>query len=237
MNVSHKHKIVWWAPERTASKLLTQIFKHYDFIYWDTSKKKTYPLGEPYHSHMLEIPEGCEDYKIICSIRNPYDRVLSLFLNLTSIGKNLVYTRDRKQDFIKRFDYFTKELFIYAIKEKKIQNLERDTPVREYVSKVNFEKIPDYFIRMENLKEDLQGLDFISESDIWKSGFFDETIENNQFINRRPYNFNQIYTFEGANKVYQFQKKLFFICGYDPFSFTTETLSEMDKRRFLHETF
>ena len=105
-------------------------------------------------------------------------------------------------------------------------------------SKVNFTTtIPDYFIRMENLREDLNSLNFIGESDLWKSGYFNKLIEENDFINRRPYSFNQIYTFEGANKVYQYQKKLFFMCGYDPFSFTTENLSEEDKKRFLHETF
>lgn len=237
MNVSHKHKVIWWAPERTASKLISQIFKHYEFVYYE-NKKKTNPLGEPYHSHILEIPEGCEDYRLICSIRNPYDRILSLFLNFTSVGRTLVYTRDKKPDFIKRFDYFTKELFIYAIKERKIVNNEREVPVRDYVSRVNFTTtIPSYFIRMENLVEDLNGLDFISESELWKSGFFNDLIENNKFINRRPYTFDQIYTFEGANRVYQYQKKLFFICGYDPFSFTTENLSNDDKKKFLHETF
>ena len=77
--------------------------------------------------------------------------------------------------------------------------------------------------------DDLNGLNFIGESDLWKSGYFDKLIEENDFINKRPYSFNQIYTFEGANKVYQYQKKLFFMCGYDPFSFTTENLSEEDK--------
>jgi len=237
MNVSHKYKVIWWAPERTATKLLTQIFKHFEFEYPE-NKKKNKKLGEPYHSHELGIPEGCEDYQIICSVRNPYDRVLSLYKNFTTVGLNALYTRDTKSDFVKRFDHFIKELYIYAIEQKKIENLEREVPVRNLISKMNFTTtIPNHIIRMENLVDDLEKIDFVRDSEMWKSGSFHELIQNNPFIRRKPYGYNEVYTFGSAKKVYDFQKKLFFICGYDPFSFTTETLDEDMKRQFLHETF
>ena len=237
MNVSHKYKVIWWAPERTASKLLTQIFKHFEFEYPE-NKKRNHKLGEPYHSHEIGIPEGCENYEIICSVRNPYDRVLSLFKNFTSVGLNALYTRDRKDDFVKKFDYFIKELYIHAIKNDRIKNLEIETPIKTQIAKMNFStRIPDYFIRMENIKEDLEKIPFIEQSPLWRSGEFLDLIDNNKFINRRPYHYNEIYTFESANKVYQYQKKLFFICGYDPFSFTTTHLSDDERKKFLHETF
>ena len=78
MNVSHEYKMIWWAPERTATKLTAQILKNYNFEYF-VGKNNYKKLCDPYHSHDLNIPEGCENYKIICNMRNPYDRVLGLY--------------------------------------------------------------------------------------------------------------------------------------------------------------
>lgn len=237
MNVSHEHKIIWWAPERTASKITAQILKNFNFEYYENSNtiKK---LCEPYHTHEIDIPKGCEDYKVICNMRNPYDRVLSLFLNFTSVGMNSVLTKDKRDNFINRFDYFLNELYFMAIKKNKIQNLERNVPIKKYISVLNFTgKIPDYFIRTENLIKDLSNLDFITESDMWKSGQIHELIDNNNFKVKRSFSFDEVFTLGGANKVYQYQKKLFFITGYDPFSFTKNILSNEEKKNFLHETF
>lgn len=237
MNVSHKHKIIWWAPERSATKITAQILKNFEFEYFEHNKI-TKKLCEPYYSHTMKIPKGCEDYKIICNMRNPYDRLLSLFINFTSVGKNSVLTRDNKGKFIKRFDYFTKELFYYAIQTNKIINLEKDKPIKDYLVEINFtDKLPDYFIRTENILEDLNKIDFVSQSNFWKSGEIEELVYNNNFKINRPYHFNEVFSLESANKIYQFQKRLFFLCEYDPFSFTTEILSDETKKKFLHETF
>jgi hypothetical protein len=237
MNVSHEYKMIWWAPERTATKLTAQILKNYNFEYF-VGKNNYKKLCDPYHSHDLNIPEGCENYKIICNMRNPYDRVLGLYLNFTSVGINSVFTRDSKEKFIKRFNYFVEELYHYAILTDKIVNLEREKPVKDYISSLNFEnRIPDFFIRTENMVEDFQKIDFITQSDLWESGQIQEMIYNNNFKINRPFSFNEVYSFESANKVYQYQKKLFFICDYDPFSFTTDEINDESRKKFLHETF
>jgi len=237
MNVSHEYKVIWWAPERSATKLTAQILKNFNFEYLGT-KKSWEKLCEPYHSHYLEIPQGCEDYKIICNVRNPYDRVMGLYLNFTSVGKNAVMTKDLREKFVTRFDFFVKELFHYAILTKKLVKLEREKPIKDYITSMNFEnRMPDFFIRTENLVEDLGKIDFINQSKIWKSGDIEYLVNNNKYKINRPFSFNEIYSIESANKVYQFQKKLFFICNYDPFSFTTELLDEKTKKKFLHETF
>ena len=44
-----------------------------------------------------------------------------------------------------------------------------------------------------------------------------------------------MYTLETAKKVYEYHKQFFLTLGYDPFSFTTEELSDEEKMRFLHE--
>jgi hypothetical protein len=154
------------------------------------------------------------------------------------VGINSVFTRDSKEKFIKRFNYFVEELYHYAILTNKIVNLEREKPVKDYISSLNFEnRIPDFFIRTENMVEDFQKIDFITQSDLWESGQIQKMIYNNNFKINRPFSFNEVYSFESANKVYQYQKKLFFICDYDPFSFTTDEINDESRKKFLHETF
>jgi len=47
--------------------------------------------------------------------------------------------------------------------------------------------------------------------------------------------FNEMYDFDVAKRVYVFYKKHFYMCGYDPFSFTTEILTDDEKISFLHD--
>ena len=108
MNFSTKHKIIWWAPERCATKLVADIFSNYNFEYKESIKSEPKELTSPYHSHAIFVPEEFNDFKIVCSIRNPYDRVLSLFTNFTSIGNQIVYTKTTIQRFIYMFLKITK---------------------------------------------------------------------------------------------------------------------------------
>jgi hypothetical protein len=236
MNFSTKHKIIWWAPERCATKLVADIFSNYDFKYKENIKSEPKELTSPYHSHAIFVPEEFNDFKIVCSIRNPYDRALSLFTNFTSIGSQIVYTKTTKQIFIDRFSEFVIQLLRYSEVRKLDSDPEKNTVLKNYVAKYDFDdRIPDYFIRMEHLKEDLSKLDFIAESPLWKSDFFDGFISNNPFMNLKPYSFDDIYTFESAQIVFNYFKKHFFLCNYDPFSFTKESLTEEQRKKFLHE--
>jgi hypothetical protein len=103
MNVSHEHKAIWWAPERCATKITAQIFGEAGFT------NDGILLNEIYHSHDFKIPNDCEDYTVYCNIRNPYDRILGIFLNFTNVGLSFVYTREKKQDLINKFEFFIDE--------------------------------------------------------------------------------------------------------------------------------
>ncbi len=236
MNFSTKHKVIWWAPERCATKLVADILSHYNFEYRVNNNSETNELTAPYHSHGIFVPEEFNNFKIVCSIRNPYDRVLSLFTNFTSVGSRIVYTKKDKQNFIDRFSDFVVQLLSYSEVRKVDTDPEKNFVLKKYVAKYDFdERIPDYFIRMEHIKEDLSKLDFISESPLWKSNFFDEFILDNPFMNTKPYSFDEIYTFESAQIVFNYFKKHFFLCDYDPFSFTKEILTDQQRKKFLHE--
>jgi hypothetical protein len=139
---------------------------------------------------------------------------------------------------VDNFTIFINELFSYKeIKPKFGIESKRDKVILDsYISKYNFDvTIPSNFIRMENIREDIRKIEFIKNSSLLSSGYIDNYLSNNNYINVRPYKFNSLYTMETAKKVYDYHKQFFLTLGYDPFSFTTEELSDEEKMRFLHE--
>jgi hypothetical protein len=239
MNISHKHKTIWWAPERCGTKATAHIFNHFDFDYNGVWGNKDLPKSAQYQSHELTHPSNeYSDYNVICSIRNPYDRMLGVFLYFVGSGKSSVYFKDKHNLMVDNFTIFINELFSYKeIKPKFGIESKRDKVILDsYISKYNFDvTIPSNFIRMENIREDIRKIEFIKNSSLLSSGYIDNYLSNNNYINVRPYKFNSLYTMETAKKVYDYHKQFFLTLGYDPFSFTTEELSDEEKMRFLHE--
>jgi hypothetical protein len=237
MNISHKHKTIWWAPERCGTKATAHILRHFHFEY--ITKYYDSKTPNSYQSHEISLPnEEYSDYQVICSIRNPYDRMLGLFLNFASLGASSVYDKYNHQQAMYNFSKFIDELFkvkeIISKLEKPVSN--KEFVINNYISKYNFDiTIPKHYIRMENIVEDMGKIDFINESQLWSSDYIQNYLIKNEHITTHPYKFNSIYTFETAKKVYDYYKQFFLVLGYDPFSFTTEELSNEEKIRFLHE--
>lgn len=240
MNISHKHKTIWWAPERCGTTTTANIFNNFEFIYYLDSEERILSVdknGQPYQSHNIDIPSKYKDYKIICSIRNPYDRMLGIYLNFTSIGKTSVYTKMENQFFKDKFSCFVEEVFTHKKIKSKLEDptSEKKGILINYIEKYNFNtQLPHQYIRMENMFEDLEKIDFISQSEMFKTGKIKEYIGNSPHHNIRPYQFNSIYDLKTAKLVYEHHKKHFILFGYCPFSFTTEKLSDEEKMTFLH---
>lgn len=230
MNVNHEHKVIWWAPERCGTKATAHIFKELGFeFYFNLENYENRILGK-YQTHSIEIPKELSDYKIILSTRNPYDRIFSLFVNFTNVGKNILYTKSNFDKIVKKYEVFLTELFSPANK------LLGKPVLNNYVFKYSFnERVPDMIIRMENIIEDLSKIDFVKNSSIWKSGYVSDYLRDNEHIVKRSYKFDDIYTKSGAKLVFENQLKHFILGGYNPFSFTKETLSNEDKMRFIHD--
>ena len=236
MNVSHEHKIIWWAPEKTGSKVTSHIFKNYNFFYSDfTTQFEFKPLCDPYHSHDIVFPKEYSDYEVICSVRNPYDRVLSIFINFSALG--LVYTKDNLDYYRKRFEIFIKLMFLSPNMTSDVEYEPTASNLGRFLKKVNFQdKVPDVFIRMENLENDLKSLKFIKNTDLWEKYDFSGLLSKNEFIKRRAFHFSDVYTQTSAKYVYEYFKNHFYLCGYDPFSFTKSILTDEEKKKFLHDT-
>jgi hypothetical protein len=159
---------------------------------------------------------------------------------MTNVGKSMVYTKDTHDNFMVNYENFLNEVFVFAkIKETNGfgEKLEKIF-MKDFIAKYSFEdKIPDYFIRSENLLEDISKLEFVNDSGLWKSGYIQEYLTNNKYINLRPYKFDTVYTNKSAKLVFEYYKKHFFLCGYNPFSFTKDELNNEEKMRFIHDIF
>ena len=76
MNVSNELKTVLWLPQRTASRTIAPMFYDYHFI---NMEHRTPINSINNYTHDFGIPAGCEDYDVICSVRNPYSWLLSVW--------------------------------------------------------------------------------------------------------------------------------------------------------------
>jgi hypothetical protein len=216
MNTPHKNNYVLLTPNKCASKIVKQLLRGYDL------------LGQP-NNEFYNL-----NYKLISTIRNPYDCIFSIFINFelrsVFLDKNL-------KDNIKK--HFNKWIQKTILSEKLIAT-------HNFSLKINIDEIhlykdifnkrsPDFFIRMENIQEDLEKLDFIKNDLNWDSKKVEEELKTNKYKINREYTFNFMYDVETAKKVYFYYKKHFNLADYDPFSFTTETLTEKEKISFIHD--
>lgn len=89
---------------------------------------------------------------------------------------------------------------------------------------------------MENLKEDILKLPFISKEDK-EIQRIEDLLRDNSFINERYHSFQDAFDVKSAKLIYEFFKPCFYKFDYDPFSFTRESLTDQDKISFIHNTF
>ena len=226
MNVSIENKLIWLSPERTAGRFLSEIFKNYGFYSCDRKNKyELKPLGENPHSNGIKIPENFKDFRIIVSIRNPYDRVWSYYVNY--FAKNFK-PKEIDQNF-EKFNEFVQNTFIISVGRTYTDHFFSGD---DYFNKWRLDNIKiDTLIRFENLQNDVMSLDFIKKD----PNLFDHSIfSDKRFINERFLSFDSMYDLSSAQKVFNFYKNHFFSLGYDPFSFTKENLTDQQKIDFIH---
>jgi hypothetical protein len=216
MNVSHKHNYILLTPNRCASKVVKQILHEYDFL--EEPDESFYDLN----------------YKLISTIRNPYDWIFSVFIHfeLKSVFLNKFLKNDIK-------NHFNKWIQKLILNEKLIatHNFSLKVNINDIFlyKKIFNKRFPNFFIRMENIQEDLEKLDFIKNDLNWDSKKVEEELKTNKYKIYREYTFNSMYEIETAKKIYFYYKTHFNLADYDPFSFTTETLTEKEKISFIHD--
>ncbi len=151
MNVCHELKTVLWLPPRTATRTIAPQFSKFNFIncYYNI------PIGSVNYEHELSIPKGCEDYDIVCTVRNPYSWLLSM------------WSWDNFYPGVSEKDRISYAEFV----ETRSSHLES---IMENILKVDIK----YFIRYESIKEDLFKIPWF-ETNIQSLNY---SVENNGYI-------------------------------------------------------
>jgi hypothetical protein len=209
MNISHEHKLIWLSPEMSGTENVSKILEKHGFLS---------VTGKTEDELLSEYP----DYKVICGMKNPYERVF--LLHLKGDLKSIQVKKHHFDALKTEFNTWGRQILVpnkLKIKVDETFILTNNTP--KYLKKWVFDhKIPDFFIKSENLINDLNKLGFN----------YDEIISNDELI---QFKFNQMYDFDLAKRVYHLYKKHFYLCNYDPFSFTDKELTDEEKISFLHD--
>jgi len=138
MNRSYKHKFVWHAPFKVASRAVNDVFKH------------TSDLNPNYvFTHENAWPDDCpQDYLHIVSVRHPYYRWVSYW-------KHGIYDRNELPKGLNPLDAL------------KWSSDERCSAWSEWRVITQFEPRIDYIIHAESVLEDLRKLPFIPNDFNW----------------------------------------------------------------------
>lgn len=209
MNISHEHKMIWFSPEMSGTENVSKTLEKYGFLGIEGKTE-------------LELLSEYPDYKVICGMKNPYERVFLLHLkgDLRSIQLKKHHFEALKTE----FNDWGKQMLVpnklkITVNDAFIET--NNTP--KYLKKWVFDqKTPDFFVKSEDLINDLNKLGFVDE---------DIILDNDV----KQFKFNQIYDFDFAKRVYHLYKKHFYLCDYNPFSFTDKELTDEEKISFLHD--
>jgi len=209
MNISHERKLIWLSPEMSGTENVSKTLEKYGFLSVEDKTEEQL---------LLEYPT----YKVICGMKNPYERVFLLHfegdLRLIHLKKH--HFGDLKAEFN---SWGRRILIPNKLKIKVDETFINTNNTTKYLKKWGFDhKTPDFFVKSEDLINNLNRL-----------GFIDEDIIINNDV--KQFNFNQMYDFDLAKRVYHLYKKHFYLCEYSPFSFTDKELTDEEKISFLHD--
>jgi len=189
-NVSEKYKSLVWLPERTGSRTSAKFLTNYGF------ERGEVPLinGKWWvYTHYCGMNERFNDYILISTARNPYSRVLSIYLSLTG--------------FPPEYKGNTKETFREYLKW--VQKQDYDDLTKAYITNPRLKVRPNYLLKLENLLEDYMKLPFIL--DVFT---FDEITEKLKH-KKPPYDWEPYYDEHMKNIVYDLCAHHFEIWGYE----------------------
>jgi len=209
MNVSKKYKFIVWATAGCGSRscLSTLVKIGVDDLI-NMNENFHFPVTGSF-THQQGIPEGYEDYPIICLTRNPYSRIVSAFLD-----EKRQFLKDNP-DFDYSFEYWLNKIYFT---ENRFPSSQSDFFVEEWDK---FSNSPKYFIRMEHMEEDLKNIDILQNLDFSDENM-DVHVRINHYANENEFDeyvgnfqkYQRFYTQEIADLVYSKLGHYFEIFGY-----------------------
>ena len=140
MNASKERKFVWWSHGANATRSTAYFFRKCFPDFWNYEDNHLTRWERPTHSFL--IPEGCEDFVITTNVRNPYTLIVSQYRDLVdqavTEGKNILDFKDW---------VFTESIDTLDLCDTTRWNLTGS--------------VPEHFIHMESLEDDLVKLPFV----------------------------------------------------------------------------
>ena len=191
MYISDQYQIQWWLPPRTASRMTKSIITK---------------LGFEVHQSHHSVFSDCK-YDVYLNIRNPYSIAASIFF------------MKEPREYMSFKDFVIKGRADF-LDSKNLHQVDYTEATK--IQNSNIKKL----IRYENYRDDILSIDFIQEN----IHLIQEEMKEfnlgtspwrgtNKWHNRVPY--NQIYTQEIADLVYEYKKNYFEFGGYERNSWKT----------------
>jgi hypothetical protein len=90
-NISEKHKTFTITPAGTGSRTFCKILNNFEFHTYELCNNNlNFKKNEITHNHTFSLFPNHEDYKLIMTGRNPYNRMVSEFIKNLQLKKQVI---------------------------------------------------------------------------------------------------------------------------------------------------
>jgi hypothetical protein len=195
-NISEKNNALVWLPPKCASTSISWVLSYFEFSTVEFNVETNEVLrvfnNQLHFGHNMSYPPNYSNLTFICGVRNPYNRILSF------------YQSNSMNFSVSNFERFIEERIV-----KNPNNVSWD-----YVGLFN-EKLPDYFIRAENVYEDLTKIPFIGQSELNNSGVLEIFCDKKLNQSSTQLSFEEYLTPNVKQVIQEIFSKQFELFGYE----------------------
>jgi len=216
VNLSHSLGYFVFTPPKTGSTTAARIFNKFDFQTYKINDTNNLELfSEKYiHAHYYNNMHNYENYKLICTVRNPYSKFVSLFKYVIGPEKKVSSTYNWREEF---YELLFDNLIPHDNKSWFHEN--------DFSSNlISLGRKIDYPLRIENLFEDYSAIPFIKDSDYFKNGSLKKDLElklnstdgmYDYSLYKIPNKWQDFYDQSTADFIYTKNQSYFDYFGYD----------------------
>jgi hypothetical protein len=220
MIFSREHKYVFILDEFCGEKNVTQLLQDFDF-YFLKNKKET-QLKRDKFTNLKQISKEFQDYTLVRLVDNPYKQIINEFKSITE--ENWSLKQHTKEHFIQRFNRWI-DLYFENWDEIYFEKIMFQKSYNHFLFNSELNKKPDFFIKVESMERDILNIPLFKGL---------EVNVRDIFFPRSHFDFQNVFTYENARKIFKLNRDFFIETQYDPFSFTTQELTKKKKVDFIH---
>jgi chondroitin 4-sulfotransferase 11 len=212
MIIDHKKKFVFVAIPKTAS---TSIIKRFNFAIKKDPEKN--------HLKLSEIPNIKTEFKHyfkFCFVRNPYDRLVSAYYDLSTAPGHIKWSYPILKyknftEFVKNLDISPCKKFVHLLPQNEFISLDDNNSYIDFIGK--FENIESDLRKIEKkIKVDHQTLHHHRKGKKnYKLNILEKFLIKIKILNKKKLSFMKEYNSETKEICYRFYKKDFEIFNYE----------------------